>query len=86
MHTSPKPLVAILDTSPDFINVLTEILDMEGYEIISDYIVKFRNGQKDIRLFFDEHKPHVVVYDIAIPYVENWQFFKHVREISGLQT
>lgn len=84
MNTSSKPLVAILNTSPDFISVLTEVLDMEGFEIISEYIIKFRNGQKDIRLFFDEHQPHVVVYDVAMPYVENWQFFRHVQELSGL--
>ncbi len=70
MNTSSKPLVAILNTSPDFISVLTEVLDMEGFEIISEYIIKFRNGQKDIRLFFDEHQPHVVVCDVAMPYVD----------------
>jgi CheY-like chemotaxis protein len=85
MDPRPKPRVAVLNTSPDFIDVLTEILDMEGFETRSDYIIEFRTGRKDPRSFFAAHAPQVVVYDVAIPYMENWSFFKHIQTLSGLQ-
>ncbi len=83
MDLAKKPLVAVLDASKDLINMLTETLEMEGYDTVSHYVFKFRRGDKDILSFLNEHKPQVIVYDIAIPYMENWQFFKHVREIVG---
>ncbi len=81
MDLAKKPLVAILDTSEDFTNMLTEVLDIEGYSTIADCIVEFRKGRKDILSFLEQHKPQVIIYDIALPYQENWQFFKHIRRL-----
>ncbi len=80
-----RPLVAILNMSPDFMEVVAEILDMEGFRSVADYIIEYRTGKKDIRAFFDEHQPVVVIYDIAMPYEANWEFFQHVRQVSGLR-
>ncbi|MDP9310378.1 MAG: response regulator [Chloroflexota bacterium] len=78
-----KPLVAVLDTSEDFMNVVTEVLDMEGYATVADFLIEFRRGKKDILSFLAAHQPDVIIYDIALPYQENWQFFKYVRELVG---
>ena len=80
-----KPLVLVLNTSPDFMAMVAEILDMEGFRSVSAYILEFRKGGHDIRAFLDQHRPAVVIYDIAIPYQENWEFFQHVRTVSGLR-
>ncbi len=85
MDSTHKPLVAILNMSPDFMEVVAEILDMEGFRSVADYIIEYRTGKKDIRAFFDEHRPQVVIYDVAMPYVENWQFFTELRTRSGLK-
>lgn len=83
MDVAQKPLVAVLDTSIDFINLLAELLQLEGYGTVCDYTPLFRDGKKDIAAFLRQHKPQVIVYDIALPYMENWKFFNHVRELVG---
>ncbi len=81
MNTPQKPLVAVLDASEDLNNMLTEALDMEGYETVSDFVIEFRKGKKDILSFLNKYQPKVIIYDIALPYEENWQFFNYVRGI-----
>lgn len=83
MGLAQKPLVAVLDTSDDFIKMLIELLELEGYTTVFDYITEYRTGKKDIRAFLNQHNPQVIVYDIAVPYMENWKFFNHAREIIG---
>ena len=86
MDTPSRPCIAILDTSPDFIDMLKEIMEIEEFDTISEYILNFRTGRSDIHSFFAMHKPNAVIYDVALPYQENWQFLKHVLEISGLRS
>ncbi len=85
MAAAHKGVVAILNTSPDFIELLTEVLDIEGFETVPAYIVEFRKGRLDVREFVAQYQPDVIVYDIAGPYPENWQFFNEFRGISGLK-
>lgn len=66
--------VVILNTTPDTIALLREVVEDEGWSAVGDFIVDFRQGRKDIGAFFQEHQPHAVIYDLAIPYQENWQF------------
>src|SRR5829696_3692413 len=73
---SGKPLIAILDSTQESIDLLQSILENEGFATVSDFIVDFREGHKDIVAFFRAHQPNVVVYDIAPPYIQNWEFFK----------
>ena len=83
MLTDP-PLVAVLNTSEDVIAILTEVLEEDGLRTIIDYITPYRQGNKDLRTFFAQHQPHVVIYDLAPPYDVNWAFFQTVRELSDL--
>jgi DNA-binding response OmpR family regulator len=85
MDVASQPLVAVLNTSEDCIAILIELLEMEGFHAVADYIMDFRTGKKDIRGFFAEHQPDVVLYDIAIPYEKNWEFFQYIQAISGFK-
>jgi len=77
--------VAILNTSEDTIALLCEIVTEEGWSATSDYIVEFRRDRQDISAFFQKHQPKVVIYDLAVPYEENWQFLREcVVPASGL--
>jgi DNA-binding NtrC family response regulator len=76
-------VIAILNTSQDTIDLLHTLLNDEGFETIAEYVTEFREGRKDFATFFHTYRPAAIVYDIAIPYEANWQFFnEHVR---GLQ-
>jgi CheY-like chemotaxis protein len=79
------PLVAIINTSIETIELLREILEDEGYAVVADYVVTFKQDRKDLATFFAEHQPQAVIYDVAIPYEANWQFaLEHVIPASGL--
>jgi DNA-binding NtrC family response regulator len=40
---------------------------------------EIREGEVDLERFVSQHKPRVVVYDIAPPYENNWLLFQHIR-------
>jgi CheY-like chemotaxis protein len=39
-----------------------------------------RDGKVELEAFMRQHQPRVIVYDIAIPYEQNWRLFEHIRE------
>jgi DNA-binding NtrC family response regulator len=71
-----RSVVAIINTSQETIELLQEILTDEGFAVVTAYVVEFKQGSLDLRAFFQTHQPAAVVYDIALPYVENWAFFR----------
>jgi CheY-like chemotaxis protein len=71
-----RPVVAIINTSQETIELLQEVLQDEGFTVVTAYVVDFKRGSQDIQAFFQTHQPQAVVYDIALPYVENWAFFR----------
>lgn len=83
--TSPdtRPLIAILNTSIDTVELLESVFQEEGFATVADYVVEYRQRLKDIGTFLRHHQPKAVVYDIAIPYVANWRFFQ--EQVLGLQ-
>lgn len=77
-----KPLVAVLNTSLETIEMLVGLLEDEDYRTVTEYITNFKRGSTDITAFFTRFAPDAVIYDIALPYEENWQFFN--KQVLGL--
>ena len=71
-----RPLVAIINTALETIELFQYLLADEGMDTVSAYVTEFKRGERDLASFFAKHQPNAVVYDIALPYVENWQFFQ----------
>jgi CheY-like chemotaxis protein len=38
-----------------------------------------KNAHEEVPRFLDRHKPDVVVYDVAIPYVSSWDLLEVIR-------
>ena len=72
-------VVAVLDTSPDTVELLRNVLQQAGFTVVCAYIHDIREGRVDLEAFLRAHQPAVVVYDIAVPYEESWRFFQHIR-------
>lgn len=70
------PLVAVLNTSIETIEMLETVIEEEGFRTASGYIVDFKRNSASLDAFFRQHQPQVVIYDIAPPYDENWDFFQ----------
>jgi len=79
-----RPLVAVLDTTQESIELLQGALAEAGFATVTAFTLEFKRGQRDLRAFFAECRPQAVVYDIAIPYIENWQFFQEHVLASGV--
>ena len=74
------PVVAVINTSPDTVELLSVALEGAGFVTVSSYTHDIRDGRVDLAAFLSQHQPSVVVYDIAPPYERNWRFFEHLRE------
>lgn len=75
-HTQrDRPCIAIINTSQETIQLLQDLMSDEGFATATAYVPEFKRGERDLDEFFQEHQPQVVLYDIALPYVENWSFF-----------
>lgn len=73
------PVVAVFNTSEDTTDLLRVVLERAGYIVITAFTNAIRDGKIDLEAFMRQHRPQVIVYDIAIPYEENWRLFQHLR-------
>jgi len=84
MH--PPDVVAVINTSPDTVEMLRTTLERAGFVVITGYTFDIRDGRLDIDAFVTRHQPRVVVYDVAPPYDQNWRLFQHVRSLESMKT
>ena len=76
---TPPPLLAIVDSSVDVAEVLVCAAADEGYRAVTACARAFRSGDRDLAAFLREHDPTVVLWDIALPYEDNWRYVQAVR-------
>jgi DNA-binding NtrC family response regulator len=69
------PVVAIVNTSPDTVEMLRIILEHHGFVVVTTYTHELREGRIDIEHLTRQYNPQVVIYDIAPPYDKNWREF-----------
>ena len=72
--------VAVINSSAAVIELLRTLLETAGYETVTAHIDDIKSGRLDLLGFLKTHDPQVVIYDISIPYEENWTFLKLVRD------
>jgi CheY-like chemotaxis protein len=77
---NPRDVVAIINTSPDTVDLLRDWLEKAGIVVVVTYTHAIRAGDIDLAAFLGAHQPRVIVYDIAPPYERNWQFLQHLRQ------
>jgi len=74
-----RPVAAVINTSPDTIELVKDVLEKAGFLVVSTYTWMIASGQIDLEAFARTHRPAVIVYDIASPYDRNWEFLQHLR-------
>lgn len=79
------PVVAILNTSPDTVEMLRIVLEHAGFVVTSIYTYELRDGKIDVEMFVRQHHPDVIIYDVAPPYDKNWREFRHVSTMEAFQ-
>ena len=65
-----------VEDEPDTRKVVKEILEAEGYKIVS-----FSNGEKGVAAVKKE-KPAVILLDVMMPKMSGWDAFEKIRKIN----
>jgi CheY-like chemotaxis protein len=79
------PVAAVFNTSPDTVDMLRFVLEHAGFVVVSAFTWELREAQVDAAAFIAEHRPDVIVYDIALPYEANWRLFRHLQSILPVE-
>lgn len=77
--------VAVVNTSPDTVDLLRMPLERAGFVVVSCFTYDIRDGKLDFEAFMRMHRPSVIAYDIAVPYVKNFRLYEHVRSMPAVQ-
>jgi DNA-binding NtrC family response regulator len=77
--------VAVINSNEDIVESIRLILEDAGILSISGHAVDFKKGRADLTAFLKTYNPQVILYDIAPPYEENWQFFQLVKDAQQAQ-
>jgi DNA-binding response OmpR family regulator len=79
MSQRRNDVIAVFNTSEDTTEMLRTALERAGYEVVTAFTHALRDGETDSEALMWHHQPAVVVYDIALPYEQNWRPFKRIR-------
>ena len=75
------PVVAIVNTNPDLVELLRARIEAAGFVVLVIHIAEIRAGL-DVERVLEQHDPAVIIYDVVLPYEPNWRFLQHLRETS----
>ena len=75
------PVVAVVNTNPDFVELIKVRLEAAGFVVLVMHLADIRGGL-DIGAVLSQHRPQVIVYDVVMPYDRNWRFLQHLRETA----
>src|SRR5438874_12644149 len=85
MSSSERPVVGIINASEEVRDLLTEVFEDEGFAVVATLAPDIKRGNPTIEEFIRRHRPAVMVYDIAIPYEENWRLFQRIQQSEAGQ-
>ena len=85
---APKslPSIAIFNSSEDTIEILKLALEEQGFAVAAGHVSELKKGQVDVLEFVQEHQPDVIIFDVAIPYEENWRFLRLLQSSDALKS
>jgi CheY-like chemotaxis protein len=78
---SNPPVVAVVNTNPDFVELIKVRLEGAGFVVLVMHLADIRGGL-DVGAVLSQHRPQVIVYDVVMPYDRNWRFLQHLRETA----
>lgn len=72
------PLIAVMNSSRDLVNVLKTALEEDGFRTIT-LVSTIVGGAIGPLAFLREHEPAAAVYSVSPPYRESWDILQDVR-------
>ena len=83
-ETGIRPVVAVLNSADDVIEMLRVALEDSGFAVVSAKLSEIQSGVMDLVAFVRAHGPAAIVYDLPRPYEANWNFLRLLRETAFL--
>ncbi len=80
-RTSTRLVIAVINTSDDLVAAVRERLLDEGFEVVTGHVQDIKSGRTDFSAFIRAHRPAAVIYDVALPYEDNWTFLNMLRSL-----
>lgn len=78
--------IAVINSSEDTVDMLRTYLQQHGFSsVVTGHVFDIRNGRMDFLEFLRIHDPKVFIWDIGIPYEENWRFLQLLMTSAGVQ-
>ena len=74
-----RPIVLVLNTNVDTVEMLRTALDHAGFLVTSAFVDEISRGEADLEPMLRMHPPAAVVYDVAIPYDRTWAFKEQLQ-------
>ena len=81
----PPPVVLVLNTNIDTVEMLRAALSAEGFVVTSAYVDEIARGEADLEPMVRMHPPAAVVFDVAIPYDRTWAFKEQLQGRPALK-
>ena len=79
-------VIAVVNSNEDTVEMLRLCLQQHGFtSIVTGHIRDIKTGEMDFPAYLAEHDPAVIVYDIAIPYDQNWTFMKLLLTLESMR-
>jgi CheY-like chemotaxis protein len=72
--------VLVVDDDPDILDALSEILEVEGYEV-----QRARNGREALQRL-ERGLPDLVLLDLMMPVMDGWELIKALSQDDRLAT
>ena len=79
------PVVAVINSSNELVELLKVSLEQAGLLVVTLLSHQIKDGGVDIDAYMRQHKPKVVVYDLAPPYLSDWALLQHIRSFESLK-
>jgi DNA-binding NarL/FixJ family response regulator len=80
------PVIAVVNSSEDTVEMLRHCLQQNGFSsIVTGPAHDFKSGREDFPAYVERHDPKVVVYDIAIPYEQNWTLLRRLLDTEVMR-
>ncbi len=83
MAEQPVPTIAILNSSVDVVQMLRTALDAAGFTTVTAHVPDIKQGSEDLLAFLERYEPQVIIYDVSLPYAENWTFLRLVQDTEA---
>lgn len=79
----PTTTVVIINDNEETLATLQDMLQHEHFHVIATRTRDARGAEVDFVAFLTPHDPHVIIWDVPVPYEKNWTRLTVVRSTGG---